>query len=307
MPRVRVPPRRSPPVIHVCAVQLDPALGRRSENAERVADEIVAAGAEGADLAVFPEAALTGYVFEDPDEVLDAAVRADGPELAELGEVCASAGTRAVVGAIERDDDVADGPALFNAAFVLGPEGTLGRYRKLHTLCLGADRFTRPGDDGLGVFDLPIGRIGVHICYDGSFPETPRALRLAGARLLLLPTNWPELSMKPEMVRVRAYENHAFYLAVNRTGTERGVTFEGGSCAADPFGEPLLSAGPEAGRHHVEMELERARSSRVTVFPGRYEYDRIADRRPDLYGPLVIPPSGGGPTGSRRSGGPKVT
>lgn len=275
-------------MIHACAVQLDPALGRTPENAGRAAAEIEAAAAEGATFVVLPEAALTGYLFEDRDEALEAAVRVDGPELAELVRVCASAGAAAVIGAVERDDG-ADGPTLFNAAFLVGPDGSLGRYRKLHTLCLGVDRFTRPGDAGLGVFDLPLGRIGVHICYDGSFPETPRALRLAGARLLVLPTNWPDLAVKQAMVRVRAYENHAFYLAVNRTGTERGVTFRGGSCAADPFGELLFSAGPEAGRHHVELDLGRAASSRVVVDPERYEYDRIADRRPELYASLVEP------------------
>lgn len=289
-------------MIDVCAVQVGPALGRAARNAELAAGEIDAAAAEGARLAVFPEAALTGYLFESREEALEGAVRADGPELAEVAGACASARAWAVIGAIERDDAFPEGPGLFNAAFVVGPDGVVGRYRKLHTLCLGADRFTRPGDGGLGLFRLPFGRIGVHICYDGSFPETPRALRLGGAPLLLLPTNWPDLSVKREMVRVRAYENHAYYLAVNRTGVERDVDFEGGSCAAGPFGEELLSAGRDAGRYHVEVDLEPARSSRVTVSPGRYEYDRIADRRPETYAPLVEPTPMEGRTGSRSSG-----
>lgn len=286
-------------MIRACAVQFAPELGRRARNAERAATEIRTAAAEGADLAVLPEAALTGYLFESREEAIAGAVGADGPELAEVAEACRSAAIWAVVGAIERAAGPAGEPALFNAAFLLGPDGPAGRCRKLHTLCLGADRFTRPGEPAAGAFDLPFGRIGLHICYDGSFPETPRALRLAGARLLLLPTNWPDLKMKRALVRVRAYENHAYYLAVNRTGVERGVRFEGGSCAADPFGEPILAAGPEPGRHVVEIDLGRARSSRVVVSPGRYEYDRIADRRPEAYARLTEPVAEGEPTGSR--------
>lgn len=289
--------------VRVCAVQIAPLLGRAARNAAAVEGEIAAAADEGAALVVFPEAALTGYVFESRAEALDAAVRADGPELSLLREVCRSSGVWAVVGAIELHETVPGGPVLYNTAFVIGPDGPAGQYRKLHTLCLGADRFTRPGDSGLGLFDLPFGRIGVHICYDGSFPETPRALRLGGARLLLLPTNWPDLTVKCEMVRVRACENHAFYLAVNRVGVERGVGFDGGSCAAGPMGELLLDAGSAAGRYHVDLELERARSSRVVVFPGRYEYDRIADRRPEVYGPIVTAAAPEPRTGGRASEG----
>lgn len=288
--------------LNLCAVQLAPSPGRADRNVTTVAEEIAAAASAGAELVVFPEAALTGYVFESRPEALGAAIRVDGPELRRLAEVCRTTGAWAVVGAIERDDGGPEGPALYNAAFVIGPEGPVGRYRKLHTLCLGADRFTLPGDEGLGLFDLPFGRIGVHICYDGSFPETPRALRLGGARLLILPTNWPELTLKRELVRVRAYENHAFYLAVNRVGIERGVTFEGGSCAAGPLGELLLDAGAEPGRYPLRLDLERAAGSRVVVSPERYEYDRIADRRPDAYRSLVEPAPGAARTGSRRSG-----
>lgn len=280
-------------MLRVCAVQTDPRLGRPAENAARVAEEARAAAAEGARLAVFPEAALTGYLFDSRQEALEGAIHAEGPELATVAEACREAGVWIVVGAIERASRSGAGSTaeevLYNTAFVFGPEGPAGRQRKVHILHMGADRFTRPSPEPFRTFDLPFGRIGVHICYDGSFPESARALRLAGARLLLLPTNWPDLRIKPAVVRVRAYENHAFYVAVNRVGTERGVQFEGGSCAADPFGELLFEAGAEPGRHHLELDLAAARESHVVVEPDVYEYDRIADRRPETYGPLVEP------------------
>ncbi|HKK08938.1 MAG TPA: carbon-nitrogen hydrolase family protein, partial [Gemmatimonadota bacterium] len=179
----------------------------------------------------------------------------------------------------------------------------VGEYRKIHTLCLGVDRFTEPGPGPFPVFDLPFGKVGVHICYDGSFPESARALRLAGAELLVLPTNWPVLDRKREMVRVRAEDNHAFYLAVNRVGEERGVRFGGESCAAGPNGRLLGVAGDGEERLHLELDLSRARRSRVVVRQGEYEYDRIGDRRPDCYGALVEPVDPEARTGSRRRPG----
>ncbi len=280
--------------VTLCAVQLAPELGRAESNARLVADETAAAADEGADLIVFPEAALTGYVFESRPEALAAAVAADGPELGVVAAAAGAAGAWVVCGAIERDGD-----ALYNTAFLVGPEGPVGRYRKAHTLCLGADRFTRPGGEPFRVFDLPFGRIGIHICYDGSFPEPARALRLLGAQLLLLPTNWPRLVMKREVVRVRAYENRAFFMAVNRVGTERGVRFEGGSCAADPDGRLILEAGDEAGRFHVTVDPAAAADSREVVIPGEYELDLIQDRRPELYEPIARPTPEARRTGSR--------
>lgn len=281
--------------VRLCGVQLAPVLGRSAENAEAAAAAVASAADEGARLVVFPEAALTGYVFESREEALGAAVSAGDEAVETVARACRAAGVWAVVGAIERE-----GEALHNTAFLLGPGGPVGRFRKVHTLCLGADRFTRPGE-AFRAFDLPFGRIGVHICYDGSFPEGPRALRLLGARLLLLPTNWPDLTLKEELVRVRAYENHAFYVAVNRRGTERGVRFEGGSCAAGPLGRLLARAGPDDERFHVELDLSEAEETRVVVRPGEYEYDRVSDRRPVAYGPLLGPAPPNGRTGSRRA------
>jgi predicted amidohydrolase len=284
-------------VIRVCGVQLAPEKGRALSNAEQVAGEVHAAVSEGAGLVVFPEAVLTGYVFDSREEAWEAAVEASGPEVAAVAGACAEAGAWAVFGTIERAGD-----ALFNTALVVGPHGLIGRYRKVHTLCLGVDRFTRPGDGPFEVFDLPFGRVGVHICYDGSFPESARTLRLLGAQLLLLPTNWPDLHLKRELVQVRAYENHVAYFAVSRVGTENGVRFEGGSCAADASGRLLLEAGAEPGRYHVEFDLAESDPSRVVVSEGRYELDYLADRRPERYAPMFEPVPEEGKTGGRGSG-----
>jgi len=283
-------------MLAVCGVQMAPRRGAAEANVRMVRPAIEAAAREGARLIVFPEATLTGYVFHDKDSAREAAVEAGGPELAEVAEACRNVDAWVVVGAIERADDL-----LHNSLFLVGPDGPIGRYRKLHTLCLGVDRFTTPGTEPPAVFETPLGRIGLNICYDGTFPEMARALKLGGAQLIVLPTNWPNLRLKREQVRIRAYENHVNYLAVNRVGMEEGVAFHGGSMAADSSGEMVAEIGDGPGLLHVELDLEAADGNRVIEVGGEYEYDYMADRRPELYGRLTHTPPAGEPSGSRRA------
>jgi predicted amidohydrolase len=281
-------------MLPVCGVQMAPRRGESEANARITRSAIEAATREGARLVVFPEASLTGYVFHDKDSARAAAVEAAGPELAGVAEACRVADAWAVVGAIERDGDL-----LHNSLFLVGPERIVGRYRKIHTLCLGVDRFTTPGSEPPPVFETPLGRIGLNICYDGSFPETGRALKLGGAQLIVLSTNWPNLRLKREQVRIRAYENHVNYLAVNRVGIEEEVAFHGGTMAADPSGEMIAEIGDGPGFLHVEFDMNAADVTRVVEVGGEYEYDYVADRRPDMYGKLTDSPPAGEPSGSR--------
>ena len=283
-------------MLPVCGVQMAPRRGESEANVRIARSAIEAATGEGARLVVFPEASLTGYVFHDKDSAWAAAVEAAGPELAGVAEACRVAHAWAVVGAIERDGD-----RLHNSLFLVGPDGPAGCYRKLHTLCLGVDRFTTPGSEPPPVFETALGRIGLNICYDGSFPETGRALKLGGAQLIVLSTNWPNLRLKREQVQIRAYENHVNYLAVNRVGIEEGVAFHGGTMAADPSGEMIAEIGDGPGFLHVEFDMTAADATRVVEVGGEYEYDYVADRRPDMYGRLTDSPPAGEPSGSRRA------
>jgi predicted amidohydrolase len=117
----------------------------------------------------------------------------------------------------------------------------------------------------------------------------------------VLPTNWPRLDMKRETVRVRANENRAFYLAVNRVGSERGVIFRGGSLAADRDGKVLMEADDQPGRFHFDIDLSSVDRTREVVSPGEYELDLIQDRRPELYEPITRAVPDADRTGSRQA------
>jgi len=79
------------------------------------------------------------------------------------------------------------------------------------------------------------------------------------------------------------------------------VAFHGGTMAADPSGEMIAEIGDGPGFLHVEFDMTAADATRVVEVGGEYEYDYVADRRPDMYGRLTDSPPAGEPSGSRRA------
>src|SRR5262249_55234916 len=136
---------------------------------------------------------------------------------------------------------------FFNACALIGPQGFVASYHKVHLPVLGVDRFVRRGDRPFAVHDVDDLRLGMNICYDGSFPEASRVLTLLGADLIVLPTNWPAgaRSTVKYLVQARALENHIYYAAVNRIGEERGFRFIGQSRIVGCDGELLASSNSE--------------------------------------------------------------
>jgi predicted amidohydrolase len=228
---------------------------------------------------------LTGYCFESRKEAMEVAEPADGKSAQRLAQLCASRNLWLVVGTLERDGD-----RLFNAALLIGPDGLHAVYRKVHLPCMGVDRFADAGDRPFQVHDTPVGRIGLHICYDAAFPEAARVMALDGAEVLCLPTNWAE-GARPiaEVIpRARALENRIYFVAANRIGEEGGFHFIGMSQIAAPSGAWLAcSPEPVEALLVAELDLREARRKRLVHVPGRYEVDRIGDRRPDFYRRLV--------------------
>jgi predicted amidohydrolase len=271
--------------VRVAAVQMDVALGEVAANRAAILERLGEAGAAGARLIVFPECALTGYCFDGRAAALAHAEPIPGPSVDRIAEACAARGVHAVFGLLERAGD-----RLYNACALVGPGGLVNSYRKIHLPYLGVDRFVDPGDRALAVHDAGGLKVGMHICYDGSFPETGRVLALAGADVLVLPTNWPRHSecAAEHMIPCRAMENTVYVMAVNRVGTEQGFRFIGRSAIADPTGAILARAGHDRPEVlFAEVDPARARQKRLVRVPGEHEINRFADRRPAFYGPIV--------------------
>jgi len=275
--------------VQISAVQTDVTLGDKAANLRQLTQTLTAEAQLGSRLIVFPECLLTGYCFESRDEAMQHAETIPGPAVQEIAEACRELNVFTVFGMLERCE--AD---LFNVAVAVGPDGIVGTYRKTHLPFLGVDRFTTPGTQPYEVLELDGLRLGILICYDGGFPEPVRALALAGADLVVLPTNWPPgaESMAEHAVCTRAMENNIYFAAVNRVGTERGFQFIGDSSICDPAGNFIHRvAGRKAGIIRAEIDVSVARNKRIVRVPHKHIIDRMADRRPELYGPLCTPHS----------------
>lgn len=272
----------------IAAVQTDCRLGDVAHNLATVRAKLREAAGRGARLVVFPECALPGYAFGSREEAWPHAESLPGPSTDTLTTDCRELGVWTAVGLLERGE----GGRLYNSCALVGPGGLLAVYRKAHLPYLGVDRFTTPGDRPFAAHDLGGLRVGMLICYDDSFPEAARCLTLSGADLVLLPTNWPSgaAAVAKYVVHTRALENHVYYAAVNRVGEEGGFRFLGRSKIVGPDGETLAAA-----EHDKEAILEAsvdpaaARAKHLVRIAGAYELHRLADRRPDLYGPVCDP------------------
>jgi 5-aminopentanamidase len=274
-------------VYKIAGVQMDVQLGDVSLNLQNMVQALRHSDAATADLVVFPECALTGYCFESREEALPYAQTNQGPAVTEIQKICHEQDQFVAFGFLERADD-----KLYNSCALVGPQGLVGVYRKVHLPYLGIDRFVDPGTEGWGVYEINGLRVGMHICYDGSFPEAARVMALAGADLVLLPTNWPPGAdtFAKYLPNARALENSIYFFCVDRIGQERGFRFIGYSRLCDTNGNPLADA-PHANPEVLvgDIDVRKARAKRIVRVPGKHVIDRFADRRPEYYGPVCQP------------------
>jgi predicted amidohydrolase len=196
-------------------------------------------------------------------------------------------------GMTERDRDRFD--VLYNTSVLVGPEGFVGSYRKVHQP-LDELHVYYPGND-FPVYDTAIGKIGMLICFDKSFPESTRELALRGAEILVMPTAWPmsNVGANPETDnmgylydlydRVRACENGCWFISSNHIGISGDHDYYGHSQIVGPGGDIKVSTGYKEGLVLSEVDLQgEILRARTEDFVGLY---MIKDRRPHAYRELA--------------------
>ncbi|MFC2009852.1 carbon-nitrogen hydrolase family protein [Chloroflexota bacterium] len=273
--------------VKIAGMQMEPVIGDKGRNMARCLELINTAAREDAQLIVFPEAALSGYIYNSIDEVIPITESIPGPSTEAISALCHQMNVHVIIGILEEDQG-----RYYNTAALIGPEGLVGKYRKLHLPYIGADRFLNHGNLSLKVYDTELGRIGMGICYDLSFPEHARILTLLGADIIVNITNSPEgLEFNSEhTVFTRARENNVFIVYINRIGDERGCRFFGQSKITDCFGKCITQGkSHEEDILYAEIDPTTARHKLRVTIPGERETDTISDRRPEFYSVLTQP------------------
>jgi len=250
----------------------------------------------GVRLLIFPEVSVQGYLTQRGDakspEVMaqleyyrEEAEPVPGPTTERIGQLAAEYNMTIQIGMAERNEV---GTVLYNSAVVVGPEGVIGVYRKVHNYT--EIPIFRPGNR-FSVFDTPIGRIGPFICADLNFPECLRALAIQGASILTMTTAWPMESDDSErdylghiyevQLEAAAVANQVWIIAANqvmRPPTEGAANYYGHSRVVSPFGSVVAGCGYEENlvlaRVGIVDEIKRNKRSRG---------DRIQQRQPSLY------------------------
>lgn len=266
----------------VAAIQFEPTLGEKEKNVARLLELVEEAAQHDAKLIVLPELATTGYCWQSRAEIAPHVEPIPGPTTDRFAHLASSYNCYIAVSLPELDPRTS---VYYNSVALLGPEGLVGTYRKLHSF-ISDPRWARDGDLGMPVWETPLGRLSVLVCMDANYFEAARLSALHHADVLLFPTNWPDEKCPSRWWMARAFENGVFLIAANRYGEERGVQFGGGSCVLNPDGSIQSYLDNNEGIVYGWVDLEGARNKQWGAKSAGAYVDnghRLADRRPDMY------------------------
>lgn len=284
----------------IAVVNMKVKSGDKACNRDKMISLAKTASEEGADLILFPEMCLTGYDFfinpeHTREEKEQLAETLSGETAAAMAELSVKYQNFIVYGAPEKCEESG---RLYNSAFVTGPKGVIGTYRKIHPF--GAEnRWCAKGDTPF-LFDTPWGPVGIGICYDTyQFPELMRYYVYKGARLYLNPTaEFEEIGIPGSRESFLSYYrlldygvlcNTIYIASANLTGYDEDTYFAGGSCVLGPKVTPFFETDVElyAGSKdnidetvdlaELDLSLATRRLCQVNEDSGEMDY------RPELY------------------------
>ncbi len=228
--------------IKLALAQIESRRENKEQNLLKIEVITIKAKEQAADLVIFPELCLSGYVMHD--QIYELAETIPGPTTDKVAALSKKTGMHIIFGMPELSEK--SKATIFNTAVFVGPKGLIGKYRKMYLpthSVFEEKRYFRPGYQ-TAAFDTAIGKIGLCICYDVFFPEVLRLTRLQGAQLIVCISASPAVRRGyfEILTAARALENTAFLAYVNLVGVEDGLQFWGGSRLVSPTGDVIAKA-----------------------------------------------------------------
>jgi predicted amidohydrolase len=275
----------------------------KQRNLKRFLELIDEAAGQKVDVLVLPEVGLQGYAdfafatgskecAEQKQYYFREAETIPGPATSVIAEAARRHGMYIQIGLAET---ALHGNVIFNSTALIGPEGLVGVFRKLHNTF--EFPYFGPGE-ATPVFPTAAGTFGSIICYDLCFPELFRTLALKGAEVVLMSTAWPMKGhdrandyhgwAMDTAAKANSFFNQCWLVVSNHCETgaySQNVDYYGGSQIVDPYGKVVAYLEQEEGLvvHRADLagEILRSRSQ------GFFGLNLIQDRRPEHYGTLV--------------------
>ena len=254
--------------------QFRPLFGKNSRNTRHI---ISALSTVEADLVVLPELALSGYHFASSEEAMHFAEDPHrSKNLADLVQLCRQRDFYLVIGFAERDQQ-----HCYNSAALIGGEGIIDIYRKLHLF--NTEKLTMScGQMMPQIHTIRGARIAMMICFDWAFPELARSLALHGVQVLCHPSNLV-LGFCQDAMITRCLENKVFAITANRFGTDKRphgtLYFTGKSQVVTP-GAEVLRRAPAQRRELYLVDIDTTQADNKRLTPHN---DLFADRRTEYY------------------------
>ncbi|MFW6176206.1 MAG: carbon-nitrogen hydrolase family protein [Thermoplasmatota archaeon] len=227
------------------------------------------------DLLVFPEMFLTGYSLRD--QLWDEAEEIPGPSSSTISKLAVENNMNIICGMPEKKKN---NGRLYNSALLASSDGEIHVYRKSYLANFGPFdemRYFKP-DNNIEVFDTPIGKIGIVICYDLFFPELTKSMALQGSEIIVCISASPSTSRKffEKVLPARAIETTNFMIYSNLVGREDDMVFWGGDQVISPKGFNIAK-----GKYYEEYLLN-VKIDENTLQEARRGRPALSDTRPQI-------------------------
>lgn len=224
-------------------IQFAPKIRDNEFNKEHSLKLMKRAVEKNADLIILPELANSGLIFEDKEDAITYSETLDGSTATEWKKFAKENNVYIVAGFNERVGD-----DCYNSALLIGPEGIIDTYRKIHLVGWVEGTYFNRTNELPKVYELPFANVGLQICYDVWFPELTRWQALNGANLICVPSNWfatPDgtdydvhgLAAPHHLMMSSSIVNNVSFANASRVGTEDDTIYIGGSCVIDHTGK----------------------------------------------------------------------